>query len=113
MSTRILRLAAGGQLAAGVAHELRIPLMAKKILVPAAAERGDGGGLRGRDLMVVDEEITRLEQSIQALLGRIAPFNWPQGGAEFVVWLPFAAAPFVARRGEPLLIWSAFQMGVP
>ncbi|HVC96802.1 MAG TPA: ATP-binding protein [Pirellulales bacterium] len=67
------QLAAVGQLAAGIAHEVRNPLMAMKILVQAAVARDDGGGLRGRDLMVVDEEITRLEQSIQSLLDFARP----------------------------------------
>jgi signal transduction histidine kinase len=67
------QLAAVGQLAAGIAHEVRNPLMAMKILVQAAAARDDGAGLRGRDLMVVDEEISRLEQSVQSLLDFARP----------------------------------------
>jgi signal transduction histidine kinase len=62
------QLAAVGKLAAGLAHELRNPLMSMKVLVQAAAERGDPAGLSGRDLAVVEEEINRLEKLTQNLL---------------------------------------------
>jgi signal transduction histidine kinase len=62
------QLAAAGQLAAGMAHEVRNPLTSMKMLVQAAAERGDAARIVGRDLQVLQEEITRMEKSIQAFL---------------------------------------------
>lgn len=73
--TELLRreqLAQVGQLAAGMAHELRNPLMPMKMLVQAAMERR-GNGLAGRSLAVVNEEITRLESSIQGFLDFARP----------------------------------------
>lgn len=67
------QLAQVGQLAAGLAHELRNPLMPMKMLVQAALEKGDDVGLKGRSLRVINDEIGRLEQSIQAFLDFARP----------------------------------------
>jgi signal transduction histidine kinase len=70
---RAEQLAWVGQMAAGIAHEVRNPLMAIKLLVQAAADRPDGAAFRSRDLQVLEEEIVRLEQIVSGFLDFARP----------------------------------------
>lgn len=63
------QLAAVGQMAAGMAHELRNPLMAMKLLVQSASEHG----LAERDLAVLEDEILRLENLVQSFVDYARP----------------------------------------
>ena len=72
-SLRNDQLAALGQLAAGLAHELRNPLTAIRTLVEVARSNEAGAQLDGRDLEVVDEELSRLDATLQSFLDYARP----------------------------------------
>ncbi|QEG02782.1 Sporulation kinase E [Stieleria maiorica] len=67
------QLAAVGKLAAGLAHELRNPLMCMKTLVQAAARNPDSASLNATDIAVLDEEITRVDSLLQTFLDFARP----------------------------------------
>jgi signal transduction histidine kinase len=70
---RAEQLAWVGQMAAGVAHEIRNPLMSIRLLVEAAAERADARSFGHEDLQVLGEEIARLEQIVAGFLDFARP----------------------------------------
>jgi two-component system sensor histidine kinase HydH len=57
-----------GQLAAGVAHEIRNPLTGIKMLVEAAVRPNQPRPLGAEDLRVIHREVQRLEQTVQTFL---------------------------------------------
>lgn len=62
------RLAAVGELAAGVAHELRNPLTSVKLLLQHIAKQANGFRIEAPQLHLILEEVGRMEGTIQGLL---------------------------------------------
>ncbi len=72
-SIRSEQFAAIGQLAAGLAHEIRNPLTSMRMIVQVARQQGGANCLDERDLEILDEEIKRLNEHVQTFLNYARP----------------------------------------
>jgi signal transduction histidine kinase len=70
---RAEQLSAVGQLAAGVAHEVRNPLTSVNMLVEAALRTNNRKPLTIEDLQVMHTELARLKQTVQGFLDFARP----------------------------------------
>jgi two-component system, NtrC family, sensor histidine kinase HydH len=67
------RLAAVGELAAGVAHEIRNPLTSIKLFIQMEAKRHPALLMNDKKLQIILDEIARMERTVQGLLDFARP----------------------------------------
>ncbi len=93
------QLASMGQLAAGLAHELRNPLTSMKMLLQPSADDETSVQLDVEDHVVLRQEVERLERTIQAFLDYARPPNLEQRMVDLCE-LVLQTVEFVRPRAE-------------
>jgi len=107
------RLAAVGEIAAGVAHEIRNPLTSVKLLIQRAAERQPIHSLSGEQMQVLLEEVSRMENTVQGLLDFARPEKPQNVACEFSSIVVKALALLEGRLEQRRIQLEIFNDGTP
>ena len=106
------QMVAVAQLATGVAHELRNPLTSIKMLVQTNREILDAREPLKDDLQIIEDEIRRMERSIQTFLEFARP-RTPERAAIDLAALVHRSFTLIEARAEKQNIRLTFREPVP
>ncbi|HEY1186999.1 MAG TPA: ATP-binding protein [Gemmata sp.] len=105
---RAERLAAVGQLAAGLAHEIRNPLTSVLLLLETSRRDPAAGGLTEDDLNLIESELHRIEKSLQLFLDYARPPKLERSRADLTAVVA-AALGLVRGRSEQQRVTVRFE----